>query len=195
MPRRSRRYRGLLLCTIFVHCALVWGSWAAAHSQPSFWSVSFGRFMVLKRRNFLRGALPRTPLGLPAPDLPQTPGWGGRPRPRVRRCRRPEAELRLQAKVARCRLSSKKIAIYYYTGGGRPLFGDPYKQIGERVEAVKAQRLLQEDEDAPSPGDRRATLLLRLGADGKTGKSTWKRQPAYAEHSRARSWRRPCGPR
>ena len=60
------------------------------------------------------------------------------------------------------------MATYYYTGGGRPLFGDPYKQIGERVEAVKAQRLLQEDvEDAPSPGDRRATLLLRLGADGK----------------------------
>ena len=41
-----------------------------------------------------------------------------------------------------------------FTGGGRPLLGDPYKQIGERVEAVKAQRLLQEDEDAPSPGDR-----------------------------------------
>ena len=42
------------------------------------------------------------------------------------------------------------MATYYYTGGGRPLFGDPYKQIGERVEAVKAQRLLQEDEDAPN---------------------------------------------
>ena len=90
------------MCTIFVHCALVWGSWAAAHSPL------FGRFMVLKMRNFLRGALPRTPLGLPAPD----PRLGLCPRPRVRRCRRPEAELRLQAKVARCRLSSKKIAIY-----------------------------------------------------------------------------------
>ena len=45
--------------------------------------------------------------GLPAPD----PRLGLRPRPRVRRCRRPEAELRLQAKVARCRLSSKKIAM------------------------------------------------------------------------------------
>ena len=64
-------------------------------------------------------------------------------------------------------MEPQKMATYYYTGGGRPLFGDPYKQIGERVEAVKAQRLLQEDEDAPSPGDRRATLLLRLGADGK----------------------------
>ena len=67
----------------------------------------FGRFLALKMQNFLRGALPRTPLGLPAPD----PRLGLRPRPRVRRCRRPEAELRLQAKVARCRLSSKKIAI------------------------------------------------------------------------------------
>ena len=64
-------------------------------------------------------------------------------------------------------MEPQEMATYYYTGGGRPLFGDPYKQIGERVEAVKAQRLLQEDEDAPSPGDRRATLLLRLGADGK----------------------------
>ena len=93
------------MCTIFVHCALVWGSWAAAHSPL------FGWFMVLKMRNFLRGALPRTPLGLPAPD----PRLGLRPRPRVRRCRRPEAELRLQAKVARCRLSSKKIAMYFST--------------------------------------------------------------------------------
>ena len=71
-------------------------------------SPLFGRFMVLKMRNFLRGALPRTPLGLPAPD----PRLGLCPRPRVRRCRRPEAELRLQAKVARCRLSSKKIAMW-----------------------------------------------------------------------------------
>ena len=43
-------------------------------------------------------------------------------------------------------MEPQEMATYYYTGGGRPLFGDPYKQIGERVEAVKAQRLLQEDE-------------------------------------------------
>ena len=89
-------------CTRFVHCALVWGLLGSS-SQPI-----FGRFLALKMQNFLRGALPRTPLGLPAPD----PRLGLRPRPRVRRCRRPEAELRLQAKVARCRLSSKKIAMY-----------------------------------------------------------------------------------
>ena len=48
-----------------------------------------------------------------------------------------------------------------------------YKQIGERVEAVKAQRLLQEDEDAPSHGDRRATR--RCSYDwALTGESTWK---------------------
>ena len=69
-------------------------------------------------------------------------------------------------------MEPQEMATYYYTGGGRPLFGDPYKQIGERVEAVKAQRLLQEDEEAPSTGDRRATLLLRLGADGKVDLET-----------------------
>ena len=100
------------VCTIVrdLYIALLFGgSWAAAHSPL------FGRFLVLKMQNFLRGALPRTPLGLPAPD----PRLGLRPRPRVRRCRRPEAELRLQAKVARCRLSSKKIAIYDLPAGCR----------------------------------------------------------------------------
>jgi len=58
-----------------------------------------------------------------------------------------------------------------YTGDGRPLFGDPYKQIGERVEAVKAQRLLQEEEEAPSPGDRRRRCSFDWAL---TGKSTWK---------------------
>jgi len=59
-------------CTRFVYCALVWG--LLAHSPL------FGRFLVLKMQNFLRGALPRTPLGLPAASprpqagaLPQTP--------------------------------------------------------------------------------------------------------------------------
>ena len=98
----------MCVCTVVrdLYIALsIGGSWTAAHSPL------FGRFLALKMQNFLRGALPRTPLGLPAPD----PRLGLRPRPRVRRCRRPEAELRLQAKVARCRLSSKKIAIYRVT--------------------------------------------------------------------------------
>ena len=57
----------------------VWGSWAAAHSPL------FGRFMVLKMRNYLRGALRAAaphPAGAASPR-PQRPGWGSAPDPEL----------------------------------------------------------------------------------------------------------------
>ena len=175
------------MCTIFVHCALVWGSWAAAHSPL------FGWFMLLKMRNFLRGALPRTPLGLPAPD----PRLGLRPRPRVRRCRRPEAELRLQAKVARCRLSSKKIAIYTCTSGRRerccivPPFATPDgDDILKRSATVAARMKNEEQIDQPnfwptgSSSNRRATPSSYASSSFSPSEQE---QPEHAKGRRSRS--------